>query len=44
MDRIRKFNRDIRKLDDEIEEEKEKVRNSQTEYELRWLVKVEVQV
>lgn len=44
MDRIRKFNRDIRKLDDEIEEEKEKVRNSQTEYELRWLVKVEVHV
>lgn len=44
MDRVRKFNRDIRKLDDEIEEEKEKVRNSQTKYELRWLVKVEVQV
>lgn len=44
MDRIRKFNRDIRKLDDEIEEEKEKVRNSQTKYELRWLVKVEVHV
>ena len=30
--------------EEEIEEEKEKVRNSQTEYELRWLVKAEVHV
>jgi len=43
-DRIKKFNADIKKLAEEIEEETEKERNSQTKYELRWLVKAEVHV